>query len=65
MRRVQSVGLDQHAIEIQAAQQFLERCLLAGLMGVVRLLRQGNTESTGLDGDLSNELVVAVLRLDG
>jgi hypothetical protein len=33
-------------------------------MGVVSLLRQGDTEGTGVDSDLSHEPVVAVSSLD-
>ena len=33
-------------------------------MGVVSLLRQGDTKGTGVDGDLSHEAVVAVSGLD-
>ncbi len=33
-------------------------------MGVVALLRQGDTKGTGVDGDLSHEPVVAVSSLD-
>ena len=59
------IGLDQHTIKIQAGQQFLERCLLAGFVGVVALLRECRTEGSGVDGDLSNDPVMAVFRLDG
>jgi len=33
-------------------------------MGVVSLLRQGDTEGTGVDGDLSDKAVIAVWGLD-
>ena len=34
-------------------------------MGAEGRLRQGNTQSAGVNGDLSNEPVVTVLGLDG
>jgi len=33
-------------------------------MGVIALLRQGDTKSTGVDGDLSDKAVIAVWGLD-
>ena len=65
LRGVQRIGLDQHTLQIEAAQQFLERSLLTGFMGVIGLLRQGNAQRAGVDGDLSNEPVITILGLDG
>ncbi len=41
---VERFRLDQHAIEIQAAQKFLKRGPLGGCAGVVGLLSQGHTK---------------------
>ena len=46
--------LNQHTIEIQAAQQLLEGCALAGFPSVVSLLGQGDAERTGLHRDLGD-----------
>jgi len=62
---VQCVGLDQDAIEIKRAEQLLERCLLTRLVGVIGRLGQRHPKGSGVDGDLSNEPVVAVFCLDG
>jgi len=61
---MQSVGLDQVAIEIKRAEQFLEVRFLTGFVGVIGRLGQGHGKGLGVDGDLGNELVVAVVRLD-
>jgi hypothetical protein len=47
-------GLNQHTIEIQAAQQFLEGSALVGFGGVVGLLRQGDADGPGLHRDLGD-----------
>ena len=62
---MQRIGLEQHALKLQAAEQFLECCFLTGFMGVVGLLGYAHAESVGVDGDLCRKTVVAVLGLDG
>lgn len=52
---MQGIRLDQHAIEIQAAQQFLEGCLFAGFVGVVGLVRQSDAERPGIQRDLGDK----------
>jgi hypothetical protein len=51
---VERIRLDQHAIEIQAAQKFLKSSPLTGFVGVVSLLGQGHAKGPGVDGDLSD-----------
>ena len=51
---MQGVGLDQLAFQVHRAEQLFERCSLAGFMGVVAVLRQGDTQGTGVDGDLGD-----------
>ena len=62
---MQCVGLNQDAIEIKCAEQFLESRLFTGFVRVIRGLGQGHAEGSGVDGDLGNEPVVAVFCLDG
>ena len=46
---MQSIRLDQGAFQLQRAEQLLERGPLAGFVGVVGLLGQGDTEGPGID----------------
>ena len=62
---MQGIRLDQHAIEIQTAQQLLEGSPLAGFVGVIGLLGQGDAKGSGVDRDLGDESMVAVVRLEG
>ena len=62
---MESVALDQAAIEIKRAEQFFERCFLTGFMGVIGRLGQRHAKGPGIDGDLSHEPVVTVFCLDG
>jgi len=63
LRGVQSIRLDQGALQLQRAEQLLERGPLAGFVGVVGLLDQGDTEGPGIDRDLSDKPVAPVLGL--
>ena len=57
-------GLDELPFQVHRPEQLPERRSLARFMGVVALLRQGDTEGTGINGDLCHEAVVAVGGLD-
>jgi len=61
---MERISLDELPFQVHRAEQLLECRPFAGFMGVVSLLRQGNTEGTGVDGDLSHEPVVAVSSLN-
>ena len=61
---MERIRLDQQAIEIKAAQQLLESSPLTGFVGVVGLLGQSHSKGPGVDGDLGDEAVVAVIGLD-
>ena len=60
---MERIGLDQLAFQVHRAEQLLERSLLAGFVGVVGLLGQGDTEGPGLNRDLSDKPVAPVLGL--
>jgi hypothetical protein len=60
---MERIGLDQRALQIQRAQQLFESGPLAGFMGVVGLLGEGDAKSPGLDGDMGDEPMVPVCRL--
>jgi hypothetical protein len=62
---VQGICLDQHAFQVQAAQQLFESGPLTGFMRVVGLLGKGDAKGSGLHRDLGHKTVVALLRLDG
>jgi hypothetical protein len=47
---VEPIRLDQHAIEIQAAEQLFQLSTLTGFMGVVGLLGQGDAKRTVIGG---------------
>ena len=59
---MQRIRLDYYPLKLQTAQQLLllrrslrlEGGSLAGLVGVVSLLRQGNSLGSGIDRDLDN-----------
>jgi len=61
---VQGIGVDELPFQVHRAEQLLERRTLARCMGVVSLLRQGDTKSSGVDGDLSHEPMVTICGLD-
>jgi hypothetical protein len=70
---MQRIRLDYYPLKLQTAQQILllrrslrlEGGSLAGLVGVVSLLGQGDSKRTGIHRDLGNEPMVAVLGLNG
>ena len=70
---MQRIRLDYYPLKLQTAKQLLqlrrslrlEGASLAGLVGVVSYLRQGNSLGASIDRDLSNEPMVAVLCLNG
>ena len=62
---MQCIRLDYYSLKLQTAQQLLEGGSLAGLVGVVSLLGQGDTKRAGIHRDLGNEPMVAVLGLNG
>ncbi len=62
---MQGIRLDQHAFQVQAAQQLFEGSPLTGFMGVVGLLGQGGVKGPGVRRALGDKVVVADLRLDG
>ncbi len=51
---MERIGLDELAFQVHRAEQLLERRSLTRFMGVIALLHQGNTEGTGIDGDLGD-----------
>jgi hypothetical protein len=61
---VQGIRLDQHPLKIQHGQQLFESGALAGFAGVVGLLGQGHAKGSGVDGDLGDKTVTAVLLLN-
>ena len=58
---MQRIGLDQHTVQIQRAQQLLEGCAFAGFVGVIGLLGQSHTKGSGIDRDLGHKVVVALI----
>jgi len=68
---MQCIRLDYYSLKLQTAQQLLllrrslrlEGGSLAGLVGVVSLLGQGDTKRPGIDRELGDKPVTAVLRL--
>ena len=60
---MQGIRLDQHAFQLQGAQQLFEGSPFTGFAGVVGRLGQGDAESTGIDRDLGDEPMAAVFRL--
>ena len=63
LRDVQGIRLVQVPLKLKAAQKLFERSPLAGFVGVVGLLSQGDTERPGIDRDLSDKPVTAVIGL--
>jgi hypothetical protein len=61
--RMESVGLDQDAIEINCTEQLLQGRLLSGNRGVICRLGQRHAKGSGVVADLGKELVVTVLCL--
>ena len=51
---MERISLAELPFQVHRAEQLLERCPFAGFMSVVSLLRQGDTEGTGVDGDLGD-----------
>jgi len=54
---VQSIRLDQGALQLKGAEQDLEGGSLAGFVGVVGLLGKGNTKRAGMHRDLDDKEV--------
>ena len=54
---MQGIRLDQGALQLKGAQKLFERSPLAGFVGVVGLLSQGDTERPGIDRDLGDKAV--------
>jgi hypothetical protein len=61
---VQGIRLNQYPLKIQRAQELFEGGALAGFAGLVGLLGQGHAKGSGIDGDLSDKSVTAVLLLN-
>ena len=55
--------LDEHAFQRQRAQPLFERSAFAGFAGVVGL-RSQDAQGAGVDRDLGDKAMVAVLRLN-
>ena len=55
--------LDQCSLQLKGSHDFFERITLAEFVGVVGLLSQGDTERPGIDRDLSDKSVPAVIGL--
>jgi hypothetical protein len=51
---VQGIRLDQGALQLKGAQKLLEGGSLAGFVGVVGLLGQGDTKRAGIHRDLGD-----------
>jgi hypothetical protein len=61
---MQRIRLDHHSFQIQPAQQLFEGGSLAALVGVVSLLCHSNSQGAGIDRDLGNKTMVALLGLN-
>ena len=62
---MERIRLDQHASEIHAAEQLFQCRPLTGFMRVVALLDEGDAKTPGVQSDMANKAVVAVVRFDG
>ena len=51
---MERISLDELPFQVHRAEQLLECCPFAGFMGVVSLLRQGDTEGAGVDSNLGD-----------
>jgi len=60
---VQGIRLDQGALQLKGAQKLFERSPLAGFMGVIGLLGQGDTKRAGIHRDLGDKAVAPILGL--
>ena len=58
---MQGIRLDQHAIKIQCGEKFLESGALAGFAGILGFLSQGNTQCPGINGDLGDKTMSAII----
>lgn len=61
---MQGIRLDQHAFQLQVAQQLFEGTPLTRFMGVVVLLGQGDDERPGIDRHLGDKPVIPLFCLD-